>query len=56
MMDEKGQVSAEILMVLVAVIAVAILLLTQLKTTGLKAESALESNSTNALSRAKSIK
>ena len=55
-LGEKGQVSAEILIVLVAVVAVAILLLTQLKATGLKAETALESKSKDALARAKSIK
>lgn len=40
--DEKGQLSAELLLVLAAVVAVAVLLITQLRETGTQSKKALE--------------
>jgi len=51
--DEQGQVSAELLFVLVAVISIAILIVTQLNNTGKKTNSLVSSKSKKLLAKLK---
>ncbi|HLD80439.1 MAG TPA: class III signal peptide-containing protein [archaeon] len=55
-LEERGQISAELLIILAAVTALAIVLITQLKNTGAKSADALEKKAALALEEIDKIK